>query len=506
MSKLKAKVIDVSIGKSMVVLNQADAKEMNFLAGDRVKLKLGERGTTAIVGLTEDTVPKGEVGMFKDLKNFLSVKDGDAVSFSSLKSVKSFSFIRKKMEGRQLSKEEIYSIIEDLVEGNLSDEMIAGFLVSEHFHGMSTKELEYLTTAMADVGHKIDFERPTYEKHSIGGVPGNKVTLLIVPIVAAAGLLIPKTSSRAITSPSGTADCMSVLAPVEFTAEELKEIALKTNGAIVWGGGLNMAPADDIFIKVEHALSLDPVPQMLASIISKKLAVGTNNVVIDIPTGPGTKVKDVEDSRPLANQFIELGRSVGMRVRCGITYGGQPVGHAVGPALEALEALKALAGRGPSSLIEKSTALAGILLEMGGIAAEGGGKRMAKEILASGKALQKMREIIEAQGGNPDIKLDDIPVGEHRATINAPCDGFVTNIDNAAIVDIARVAGAPKEKGAGVVLHWKRGSQVREGEPLLEIYAEREFKLSEAYSLALQLKPITIEGMLLHEVPMDHVI
>jgi len=240
---------------------------------------------------------------------------------------------------------------------------------------------------------------------------------------------------------------------------------------------------------------------MIASILAKKLAVGADCIVIDIPVGKGAKVETMEEARRLAQTFVELGNRFKARIECGITYGGQPVGHAVGPALEAKEALMALHGKGPASLIEKSTALAGILLEMGGVAPRGQGKEVAKEILFSGKALEKMREIIEAQGGDPNVKPEDIPIGPHQIQIKAPCDGFVTNVDNTAITAIARAAGAPAEKGAGVVLRWKRGYKVRKGDVILEIYAERESKLTQAYNVAVKTTPITIEGMLLQRVP-----
>jgi AMP phosphorylase len=366
---------------------------------------------------------------------------------------------------------------------------------------MSMDEIEALTKAMVETGERIDFGRPAFEKHSIGGVPGNKVSLLIVPIVASLGVLIPKTSSRAITSPTGTADTMEVLAPVEFTAEEFREIALKVGGAIVWGGRLGLAPTDDIFIRVEHPLGIDPRGQMLASIMSKKLATGTKALVIDIPTGKGAKVESVEEAELLSSQFVELGRRFGVRVQCGITYGGQPVGHAVGPALEAKEALEALQGKGPASLIEKSAALAGMLLEMAGVATRGSGKDLAEEVLASGKALKKMREIIKAQGGDPKVKPEDIPIGQYTTDIRAPCDGYVTNVDNRSIKEIALAAGAPDEKGAGVLLHAKVGYKVEKGEPLMTIYAERESKLTEAYNVAMRTKPITVEGMLLRKIP-----
>jgi len=499
--KLKVKLLDIIAGKQTVILNSGDAETIGVHVHDRVKVRSNQAHITAIVQVTTTFIAPGQIGIMKDIAEKLRVKDEDYVTIKLASYPESLEYIRKKLKGTTLSKDEIFAIVKDVVEGNLSDLEIAAYLLAEQFYGMNMGEIEYMTRAMADVGEKIDFEEPVYDKHSIGGVPGNKVSLLIVPIVAAAGLLIPKTSSKAITSPAGTADTMEVLAPVKFTAEELKEIVKKVRGAIIWGGGLNIAPADDIFIRVEYPLAIDPESQMLASIMSKKLAVGVDFLVLDIPTGKEAKVETMNEARALARKFVELGERLGIHVECGITYGGQPVGHVVGPALEAKEALLALQGKGPTSLIEKSTALAGILLELGGLALRGKGKDVAMDILTSGKALEKMREIIEAQGGDPNIKPEDIPIGEHRVRIEAPCDGYITDVSNESIKKIARAAGAPIDKGAGIILYGKRGYKVKRGDPILEICAEREAKLSEAYALAMKLQPVTVEGMLLHRIP-----
>jgi len=499
--KLKAKLIDLEVGKRMVLLHEKDAQEIGTLAHDWVKITSGKQNVITFVDTTKSYLNQGEIGIFRDVSDDFKVKEGAEIFISSASPPESIRFIHKKMTGTPLNKEEYHAIIKDLVDHKLSEVQVSAFLLSEEFHGLTMDEVEYLTRAMVETGTIIDFDRPCYDKHSIGGVPGNKVTLLIVPIVAAAGLLIPKTSSRAITSASGTADTMEMLANVEFDATELKEIVLKTSGAIVWGGKLGSAPADDLLIRVEHPLNIDPVGQMLASIMSKKLSVGADHVVIDIPVGAGAKIATMEEARKLAQSFVELSERFRIHLQCGITYGGQPVGHMVGPALEAKEAFMALQGKGPASLVEKSTALAGILLEMGFKAQPGQGKDLAKEILSSGKALEKMREIIEIQGGNPKIRPEDIAVGQHTMAVKAPCDGFVTNVSNAAITAIARAAGAPRERGAGVALRWKRGYKVKKNDVLFEIYAERASKLSSAYNLALMMTPVTIEGMLLHKIP-----
>jgi len=498
---LRSKVIDISTEKRTSLLNWKDAETFGIRTHDRIKVRAEGRSATTIVQTTRTIVHPGELGVFEDVARELEIENGAMVAVELQPAPTSLRLIQRRLKGERLTGEEILDIISDVVNRNLSDIEIAAFLLAQQFHGMSIEETVSLTKAMVETGASIDFEKPVYDKHSIGGIPGNKVSLLIVPIVAAAGLLIPKTSSKAITSPSGTADTMGILAPVEFAAEELKKIVLKTQGAIVWGGSLNLAPADDILISVEYPLQIDPESQMLASILAKKLAVGTDYLVIDLPVGKESKVESFEEARGISNRFIELGERLGVAVKCGLTYGGQPVGYAVGPALEAREALQALDGKGPSSLVEKSTALAGLLFEIAGKVVRGKGQGFAKEILNNGKALEKMREIIEAQGGNPRIKPEDIPIGQHVAEICAPGDGYITRVSNRAITQIARIAGAPMEKGAGLIFYGKEGHKVTKGEKVLEIYAERESKLDEARALALKINPITIEGMLLREIP-----
>lgn len=502
MHTLTAKILDLAAGSRVVVLNIEDAQLLGVVVRDRVRVRgANDRTATALVDTTNTIVEVNQIGLPRTIAQELKVEGGGSVSVQPIPPPVSVKYVHDKMRGKKLAREELYSIVRDVVDRNLSEVEMAAFLMSEQYHGMDEDELLWLTRAIAETGTRIDFEKPVFDKHSIGGVPGNKVTLIVVPIIAATGLLIPKTSSRAITSPSGTADTMSVLAPVEFSAQELKKIVSKISGAIVWGGGLNLAPADDAFITVEYPLQLDPEPQMIASILAKKLAVGTDFLVLDIPTGEGAKISGSEEARRLGNRFIDLGAKLGIRIRCGVTYGGQPVGHAVGPALEAREALQTLEGSGPTSLVEKSTALAGMLLEMAGKASKGNGQEMAKEILESGRALKKMKEIIEAQGGDPSIKSEQIEIGTYKQTVTAPADGYATHVSNAAITQIARATGAPRERGSGVVLYLKRGHKVSKGEPILDIYAERETKLEQAYSLVAKLQPVTIEGMLLEEIP-----
>jgi AMP phosphorylase len=325
--------------------------------------------------------------------------------------------------------------------------------------------------------------------------------MLVVPIVAAAGFTIPKTSSRAITSPAGTADRVETLCPVNLSIKEIKEVVAKTNGCLVWGGSLELAPADDLFIQVEYPLGIDPM--LLPSILSKKKAIGATHVAIDIPTGMGAKIKTRTEAYTLASDFVDLGKRLGLNIQCALTYGEQPLGCGIGPALEAREALTTLMGGGPSDLREKAVSLSSMLFEMVGVENP---REMAEEMINSGKAMKKMREIIEAQGGDPTVKPEDILVGQESVKVRSQKAGKVLWLSTDDIVRIAREAGAPKEKGAGVVLHSKLGSNVRKNGVLFEIYAERPSKLESALDLAGQLSPIVLskkpeQRMILDKIP-----
>ncbi|MFQ5887552.1 MAG: AMP phosphorylase [Candidatus Hydrothermarchaeales archaeon] len=499
----KTRVLDIMEGRLEVVLNEEDMKEVSLHPKDRIRIWTDHKSCIAIVNSSTEFIKEGEIGVAKEVVDKLKIKEGDIVQGTPVEKPHSVEFIKKKMEGCTLTETEYETIIKDVISNKLTEIEIAAFISALYIHDMTLDETVSLTRQIASTGETLNLKnKPIFDKHSLGGVPGNKISLIVVPIVAAAGLTIPKTSSRAITSASGTADTMEVLAPVEFNAEEIGDIVDKTNGIIAWGGGVNLAPADDIFIQVEYPLSLDPHNLAICSVMAKKMAVGAEFVAIDLPMGSGTKIKDMDTARRFAKDFIELGEKIGIKVECAVTYGDKPIGRAVGPALEAKEALLDLEGKGPStSLLEKSTAIAGMILEAGGVAMRGEGKKAAEDIVSTGKALKKMREIIKAQGGDPDIKSKDIPVGEYREKVDSVDEGYVTGIDNRSVVQIARTAGAPKDKGAGILFHVTRGRKVKKGDTLFEIYAESEYKLKQALTLAKKLYPVKLEGMLLERVP-----
>lgn len=501
--KLNAKLLDLS--KRGALLHRSDARNIGVMDGDRIQIRnpLNGISVTAFVDTTSTLTIQGTVGIYQPTNDRLGLTDGVEVDIRESGRHASLEFIKKKMDGERLSKEELLSIIKDVVNDDLSPAELTAFITASYIHELDMDEVENLTRAIVETGEHLRFAtRPIVDKHSIGGVPGNKISLLVVPIIAAAGLKIPKTSSRAITGAAGTADLMEVLAPVEFSAREVQEMTEKVGGVIVWGGSTNIAPADDKIIIQEYPFKIDARGQMLASVMAKKYAVGADLVVIDIPVGQHTKVTSIADGRKLARDFIELGERLGMKVECALTYGDSPVGRSIGPALEIKEALQVLEGSNePNSLIQKSVSLAGIALEMSGKAARGTGAAAAQDLLTKGKALEKLRQIIAIQGGDPNVTAADIVHGQHQFVVNAPSSGYVINFNNSSLINLARTAGAPHDRGAGIVLHAKKGKQVKLGDPIFTIYADRAWRLQKAIEEGRQLMPVLVEGMLLDRVP-----
>ena len=498
---LSVKLLELEArGNLIVVLRDKDADELGVRSSDRVTIKINESDIVAILNIASD-FPRGHIGVYKEVKSRLGLEEGNIVKVEPAGRPESINFIREKIMGEKLTPWKIEMIVSDVMERHLSDIELASFVTALHINKMSMEEVEALSRAMVNAGRTINFgKQPILDKHSIGGVPGDKTTILVVPIVAAAGYTIPKSSSRAITSPAGTADRVESLCPVDLRMDEIIDVVKKVNACMVWGGALDLAPADDLFIRVEYPLSIDPL--LLPSIISKKKAMGSTHIVVDIPTGGGAKIKTADQAQQLAMDFIELGRRLGMNIECALTEGEQPIGYAVGPALEAREALEALMNGVPLDLVDKATTLASILFDMMG---GKNSKERALKLISSGKAERKLRQIIGAQGGDPEIEPGDIHVGEKSADIEAHRDGRVLWINNASIAQIARTAGAPADKGAGLILRKKIGDEVSKGDALFTIHSESVQKLERSIELSKEMEPVGIgsrmgERMLIRRV------
>ncbi|MHA1197935.1 MAG: AMP phosphorylase [Candidatus Heimdallarchaeaceae archaeon] len=498
MFNLKIQKINVGIERSLAIINTKTLDELKIQNSANVKIKSENSEILCEVMSIDELIEPGFIGLTDEQISNLQSKESKKIKIFTRRRPASLEYVKLKQAGKVWSEAQVRSMVSDITFGHYTDMEISMFTLAQYYKGLNMDEIQYLTQSMVEFGATLQFGEPVYDKHSIGGIPGNKISLVIVPTVAAAGLLIPKTSSRAITSPSGTADTMEVLCDVNFSSDELLEIAPKVRGMLVWGGKLDLSPLDDIVIhKVEQPLGIDPHSQMLASIFSKKVCTGVDHMVLDIPTGEGSKMPTRESAVHYAQQSTELGRRLGIHIEAAMSYGEQPLGKAVGPALEAKEALEVLLGKGPTAVFEKSNELTGILFEMAGLAPAGQGAALAANYIIKGKAKAKMKEIIDAQGGNPNITPEEIELGEYTADVLAPKDGYIVKLSNVATKKIAYAAGTPKHKKAGVYLHKKGGDFCKKDEKLMTIYSDSEGKLTEALNLSANLSPYVLEGMII---------
>ncbi len=445
-----------------------------FQAFRRLKIDHESRTLIASLDVTHDPALVGpdEIGLTDPAFRRLGLSEGTEVSVSPAQRPQSLDAVGEKISGATLTGLQIETIVQDIAAYRYSDMEIAAFLVGCAGF-MTSAELLDLTRAMANAGATLRWPSPmVVDKHCIGGIPGNRTSMIEVPIVAAHGLVIPKTSSRAIRSPAGTADTMEVLANVDLSVADMRRVVEECNGCLVWGGHVNLSPVDDILIGVERPLNLDTREQMVASIMSKKMAAGSTHLLIDVPVGPTAKVRNLNDALRLRKLFEYVSDQIGINVEVIVTDGRQPVGRGVGPVLEARDVMAVLRNEAaaPADLREKSLQLAGRLIERDPMVRGGAGYRIATELLTSGAALATMDRIIDAQGRKSTAPA----LGALHRDILAPSDGIVLAADCLRIAQLARLVGAPLDRGAGLDLFKKVGDRVEQGEPLFRIYAAEQ--------------------------------
>ncbi|MEK6871671.1 MAG: thymidine phosphorylase, partial [Nanoarchaeota archaeon] len=398
--KLKIKKFDFLTGRPVCMINRQTAREMSFHVGQRVLIKRDGGKLISIVDIIEDVLKKNEIAVSEEVLESLQVKHGDIVDVELAEKPHCIDLIKEKLKGRRLNEKEMYEIIENIADNALTEVEIAFFVSAIYEEGLSFNETKYLTKAMIKTGNQLKFKGHVADKHSVGGVAGNITTPIIVSICASEGLIIPKTSSRAITSAAGTADVIETIARVDFSSHEIKHIVNKTNGCFVWGGSLGLAPVDDKIIKIEKIVNIDSSSQVIASILSKKISVGSKWILIDIPCGKSAKFTRLE-AKKLKERFLQMGKLFKLTIKVVLTDGSEPIGNGIGPALEMKEVIQVLTRNNPpQDLEEKSLLLAGELFELVGKAKKGKGILLAKKILESGQALKKFIEIINAQQGN----------------------------------------------------------------------------------------------------------
>jgi len=458
-----------------------------FQALSKVEIRADGRRILAVLNVVDDDkiVTPVDLGLSEEAFAKLGVSEGQMVSIEHSEPAESMNAVRRKIAGERLDQEDYRRIISDITDRRYSKTEIAAFLVASGQTDMDRDEVFFLTRAMLEVGEQLDWnESLVADKHCIGGIPGNRTSMLVVPIVAAHGMLIPKTSSRAITSPAGTADTMEVLANVKLDISRLHDIVRMYRACLAWGGTAHLSPADDIMIAVERPLGIDSLGQMVASILSKKLSAGSTHLLIDIPVGPTAKVRYMRQAQRLRKLFEFVGDQLDIHLEVIITDGRQPVGNGIGPVLESRDVMQVLQNSPsmPNDLRQKSLRLAGRVLEFDPDVRGGKGYAIARDILDSGRALEMMNTLIEAQGA----QSEKFRPGQLRHDLLSPADGMVVDIDNLQMARIARFAGAPMDKGAGVDLFKKLGDKVRKNEPLYRIHAEYPADFNFALALCKQ--------------------
>ena len=445
-----------------------------FSASSRVGLEYRDRIFIATLNVVDKSVlPHGHIGLSKAALHRSNAQCGEQIRVLNAPPVDSLASVRKKIFGHKLDDREIGEVMEDISAQRYSDIEIASFLSACAGSRLDIDEIISLTRAMVDCGKRLSWPQHDriFDKHCIGGLPGNRTTPLVVAIVSAGGLVIPKTSSRAITSPAGTADTMESLTNVNLDLADIRRVVELTGACLAWGGAVSLSPADDLLIRIERALDLDGEGQLIASVLSKKIAAGSTHAVIDIPVGASAKVRSRADAERLASMFVRVGAACGIEVRCVQTDGSQPVGQGIGPTEEARDLLAVMqtAEEAPRDLRDRALTLAAHLFDMATAEGYEAGLMKATNILDDGRAWRQFQRIVEAQGG-----FRQLPEARFSEVLTAPAGGELRGIDNRRLARVAKLAGAPRSRAAGLRLHVRIGSMVERGMPLFTLKANTE--------------------------------
>ncbi|HHT0594909.1 TPA: thymidine phosphorylase family protein [Legionella anisa] len=491
-NKLKLVKLGIDTRQEFILFIRSDCFiciSEGFETQARVIVQLNKKSIIANLNIIHsDILQAHEASLSESAWEQIGAKEGDLINISHLFPVTSMNYVRSKIYGNTLTASQFYEIISDIVAGKYSNIHLSSFITACGHDNLSIEEIIYLTQAMVKTGKQLHWNHPIIlDKHSVGGIPGNRTTPIVVAIVAAAGLIIPKTSSRSITSPAGTTDTIETMTAVNLPLSKIQKVVAREGGCMVWGGALGLSPADDILIRVERVLDIDPMGQMIASVLSKKIAVGATHVLIDIPVGPTAKIRSELEFLKYQNYFSLVGKALDLNVITLKTNGEQPLGKGIGPALEAKDILAVLHNDkdAPIDLKNKAIALAEILLELGKKIPPRQATELAIKLLESGTALKKFLAICDAQGG---FKVP--PTASFTHEVVATQNGLVTEIDNRNLAKVAKLAGAPYEPAAGIEFFAKLNTPVEKGQLLYRIHAESKGTLDYACNYALSMPSI----------------
>jgi thymidine phosphorylase len=493
--RLRLRRVPVSTGLERIaylpmqnaVLPAADylgASKVDLLA-DGKSLSVQIHGLAAGVFLEPD-----EIGLSEEAFSSWEVAEGAEVALRRTPSPASRQALIQKVQGQELGETEYEMLLRDIIEGRYTDGEISAFLVSAT-RSLSDAEVIALAKVRTRFTPTMHWDRPiVVDKHSMGGVPGSRITLLVVPIVAAHGMAMPKTSSRAITSAAGTADAMEAVARVDLTGADVQRCVEQAGACIAWNGRLNHSVVDDVMNAITRPLGIDSNRWSVASILSKKLTAGSTHVVVDLPYGPRTKLKTQAQARELGDLFERVGAGLGLTVVAFATDGSRPIGRGIGPSLEVRDVRAVLANdpAAPQDLREKALFFAGQILSwdpaVGSLEA---GRQLAEKLLTSGEANAAFERIIDAQGR----KQPTLP-GALTYAVCATNEGLVSELDGWRIAEIARRAGAPVDKSAGIDLKVGQGERVAQGQCLYVIHGSNAADLESASVLAQMSNGVTL--------------
>ncbi len=489
---LKYKYLGIFTQNSHVAFLKNDSDvciSEGFAALTRIRVSTKTNSIVASLNVvTSDILLPDEIGLSNTAAEKLNISDGDILNVSHLETINSLDHLRAKIYNHKLNYHAYQEIINDIVKGDYSNIHLAAFITACAGDRMDIDEISDLTKAMVSSGVHLKWpEKIVMDKHSIGGLPGNRSTPIVVSIITAFGLMMPKTSSRAITSSAGTADTMEVFTNVSLSPEQIKKVVKKEGGCFVWGDAARLSPADDILIKVEKALDIDSEGQLIASVLSKKVAAGSTHIIIDMPIGETAKVRSRKAAELLKTHFEVIGKDIGLIIKVVITDGIQPVGKGIGPVLEAMDVLSILRreAKAPNDLEERALLLAGELLELSGKVVKGNGIKIATELLESGKAFKKFKAICKAQG-----RFTEPVIAKYSHKILSENKGTLIRIDNRKIAKLAKLSGAPEYKSSGILLNVHLGDTIKKGQLLYTIYAEAESELKYALNYLKMHKDI----------------
>ncbi len=472
---LRLKHLPIDTGKENIVFvhkrcPEFQTDDVNLTAG-RIEIHGGLQPLFASVYVCEDEtiVKPDEIALTNQAFHLISMAEGSEVAISPAPPPASIDSVRRKINGGILSAKEYRSIIADLASYRYTPIELAAFLVSNASF-MSPQEVLSMTEALIEYRQPVDWGIDlVVDEHCIGGIPANRTTMIVVPIAIAYGLCMPSTMTRSVTSCSGAADAMEVLAHVELSEEETTKTVNEIGGCMVLDGQrLAMSATEDLLMSLERALGISTPQQIVASILSSKIAMGITHLLVDIPVGKTAKIRNMSEAMSLRKLFEYVGDMLSMKIDVIVTDGSEPVGNGIGPVLEARDVMKVLRCRddAPQDLREKALFMAGKVLEFDPQLRGGQGYYQARDILDSGRALEVMSQIVHAQG-----KQTPPPLGQLTRDITAEKSGVISEIDGQILNRIAMTAGAPSDKGAGIDLMKKVGDEVEQGEVLYRIYS-----------------------------------